>query len=585
MEPFISFKATTSRFCQTRSMRLAMDWKRFRKLPLYFRWRKFSDPLAVYKLETTLQSQEIRPPPNLPKLLPAIALAAPSSMPMVAVNHVTIPVVMPKIIPVPLPIPVFLPETPVISTIFASNAEDEEAMLASMQKEDDVVDEPTSKRRKLADVDPFDAQRPSLSTALKESPVRKQRSFSMSAIPEVAPPVSTVAVIPILASRQVSALDIPGSLAVNTHMQMKLKSMQDSKSSARERSISPPMAPPECSLNGVAHWHNSIRKRRMSCPSLPLSIPVDPTHINLDNVSYVLDQLHVFEERMARRSLHYWNDFGFGIEYPIEPTPVDPYDIRHLYQLREWSRITYGGSDVPDTTEAVVKVNRPPVMRRERSNSLSSRRSARRRNDLFEALDELSDEDGNEQHNASVDVETNSYANRYNPTLESDSITARKEQELELYLMRYGPTAFLDENGRDITDSNDHVSTALIQKMISVQESQIAALQYRYGDLINSFVKASQMLKAAIRDARSHSKLPCIPENGCGDINKKQQMMDSAVPSLVSSKLFGSEMSLADAGASNDSLSQARADNRDGLMKSGMESDMSHNAIFNNAKS
>lgn len=290
--------------------------------------------------------------------------------------------------------------------------------------------------------------------------------------------------------------------------------------------------------SGFHNLPKPLRRRLCALPVFPAfsQVPCEDSSddsefeifkVNLSNYEKSKRKLDRLETKLSQRQLSFWNDFGFGVDYAVEPSGFA--GVRNLERLKEIRRRgSYSG---------------PPVVteRRPSRSSAPARRGRGRRKREVRAICEDEVESGAESESSlssmsdlEEEMDTEELNARFCPHLETPEVTLQKEQELELFLLNFGPVRFFDPNDTSSTSEIDPrlLPISKIRPVVDVQELQLKALRQRHKELIMGFRnirKELHDLKRRKKESTSNQSLQQL--SYINDQNGSRVLLDYGVPS------------------------------------------------------
>lgn len=204
--------------------------------------------------------------------------------------------------------------------------------------------------------------------------------------------------------------------------------------------------------------------------------------LNLDNINQYLQKIDALEIKLAKRSLNYKNDFGYGVDFSSEPPlDCDSGEVRNLSQIFRQTKQRNISIASERTDSSIVSTRR----------NSSSRGAAaiykRKRRISLQSDDSCVD--STDSNSTDSEIDQNDLCSRFCPLLEVPKITLEKEQELEIFLLSFGPTKFLDSSDPTGITEVDPTTLSMdkLQPIIKTQEHQLQALKQRYKELMTGF--------------------------------------------------------------------------------------------------
>lgn len=231
--------------------------------------------------------------------------------------------------------------------------------------------------------------------------------------------------------------------------------------------------------------------------------------VNLDNFESSKRCLDRIEARLSRQSLSFWNDFGFGVDLNGEPSSVHE-GGRGLDRFRARRTASSRSSDRRGAS-------------RDTGNGM--RRSTRnvRQDDGSESSDAAGDSDSSYMSDVDDPLAPEELA-RFCKELEAPETTLQKEQELEIFLLGFGPTTFVDPTDPlGVAEVNPtKLTMSQLLPMVNVQEQQLKALRQRHNELSAAY----QAVRRDMRDTKRCKKFGVFM--GAGRIDDKMVCVDAA---------------------------------------------------------
>ena len=241
---------------------------------------------------------------------------------------------------------------------------------------------------------------------------------------------------------------------------------------ARSRSANKPPIPPSSLDVLISVNHAAVADDEI------LDTKIDFAKINLDNYEEFRQKLDRIEAKLARRPLVYYHpEFGFGVDYSVNPEETDWSDIRNINRL---SRKRRRGGDL--TRSGALDKRKRGTGPRLNSTSTCGGGRRRRRDSRMDEYVYDSDASENLLSDWEMDFQqSDTYSSRYCHELEPPEITVQKEEEIEMSL-----NACITDHVRPLLLQADNplkLSYEDLQLLIDVQVAQMRVLKNKYVDL------------------------------------------------------------------------------------------------------
>ena len=223
--------------------------------------------------------------------------------------------------------------------------------------------------------------------------------------------------------------------------------------------------------------------------------------VNLDNFEQSKRKLDRLEGKLSRRSLTYWNDFGYGVDYNEEPG-LGFGGVRGLDRLKSRRGKVFSLSS--STAAAASSGRRGSLVGPGRRGGARVAGRRRGRPSYDDGAESGADSDSSMSSVSDIEdsLDAEELSARYCPLLEAPEITLQKEQELEIFLLTFGPTLFLDPSGANEVDP-DQLSMDELRPIVDIQEQQLSALRQRHKEMLTSL----RNIRRELHDLKRRKKL------------------------------------------------------------------------------